>query len=302
MFVDNINYAGKYSFDFFSPALYNNEIFRRFSPFDGVKNSITLPKVSLSGHVVPDSCDFDPAGSITLDPRVLTVCGFKVNEKLCAEDVEASFLSERLRNGANTPVGPEEFTSYILDQLQMTIQNNMQNVLWNGDAGATGGSEYMEQCDGLITMFETDNTVVGITGTTAVTSSNVISVMSTVYAAIPATVKSSGAPLTIFVAQNVADAYKLSQISVTGGLLPTGDKALNFLGIEVVAAPYMPANNIVVCDPRNIAIGTDLLSDMNSVQVIDTRTTLAENAIRIAARWKFGVQYRIGAEIVWYHL
>ena len=301
-FVDNITYCGKNSFDFFSPALFNNDIFSRFSPFDGIKNSMTLPNLTLSGHTVPDSCDFTPAGSITLDPRTLTVCAYKINEKLCASDVEASFLSERLRKGANTPVGPEEFTSYLLDQLQKTIQNDMQNVLWNGNSGATAGADFMEQCDGLITMFgATASTVIELTGA-AVTSSNVIAVLSNVYAAIPAKVKSSAYPVQIFAAQNVIDAYKLSQISLAGGILPTGERALNFLGLELVPAPYMPASNIVAMDPRNVAIGTDLLSDMQTVNVVDTRATLAENAIRIAARWKFGVQYRVGAEIVWYSI
>ena len=300
-FVNNISYTGKYSFDFFAPALFQNDIMSRFSPFDGVKNQITLPNVTLAGHVVPDSCAFSEAGSITLSPRVLAVCGFKVNEKLCKEDIEATFLSERLRLGANSPVGPEEFNSFVLDQLQRRIGNDMQDVLWNGNAGSTAGPAYLNECDGLLVQFgATSSGVLSVSGATAITSANVIAQLSNAYATVPAAVKDSGMPLTIFAAQNIVDAYKIAQINTNGGLLPTGDKALNFLGIEVVAAPKMPTNNMVICDPRNIAIGFDLLSDSQEIRVIDTSETIGESAIRIAARWKFGVTYKIGAEIVWY--
>lgn len=298
--VNNISYCGKFSFDFFSPALFNNDIFSRFSPFEGVKNKMTLPNLSLSGHTVPDSCDFSPAGNTTLDPRDLTVCTFKVNDKICIQDIEPTFLSERLRLGSKEPVGPAEFTDYILDQLQRQIANNMQNLLWNGVAGATSGPEYLAECNGLLTAFGASGSgVLGSTGI-GVTAGNVITVLSNVYSTIPAAVKSSGYPVQIFASQNVVDAYKLSQVNTNGGLLPTGEKALNFLGLEVVPTPFLPANNIVAMDPRNIAIGVDLMDDMQEVRVIDTTETLGENAIRIVARWKFGVQYRIGSEIVWF--
>lgn len=298
-FVNNISYSGKYSFDFFAPALFQNDIMSRFAPFDGVKNQITLPNLTLSGHVTPDSCAFSPAGSITLDPRVLKVCGFKVNETVCKEDIEATFMSERLRLGANAPVGPEEFNNFVLDQLQRRIGNDMQDVLWNGNAGSTAGPAYLNECDGLLVQFGATGAL-SVAGATGVTAGNVIAQLSAAYATIPAAVKDSGAELVIFASQNIVDAYKIAQINTNGGLLPTGDKALNFLGIEIVAAPKMPANNMVIADPRNIAIGFDLLSDSQEVRVIDTSETIGESAIRIAARWKFGVTYRIGAEIVWY--
>jgi len=300
--TNSISYCGKYSFDFFAPALFQNEIMSRFSPFDGVKNQITLPNVVLAGHVVPDACAFNPEGNITLEPRILTACAYKVNEIICREDVEASFLSERLRLGANAPIGPEEFNAFLLGQLQRQIGNDMQNVLWNGNTEGGDIDPYLLQCDGLLAQFGATSPASGVLGLTGggLTAGNVISTFSTIYSTVPDAVKNSGYPIVMFAAQNVVDAYKIAQINTNGGLLPTGDKALNFLGIEVVPTPFLPASNVVVCDPRNIAIGFDLLSDMQEVRIIDTSETIGESAIRLAARWRFGVTYRIGPEIVWY--
>ena len=57
---------------------------------------------------------------------------------------------------------------------------------------------------------------------------------------------------------------------------------------------------MVAANPANIWIGTDLESDWANVLVIDTLETIGEAAVRLAARWKFGVQVGVPAEIVYY--
>ena len=112
-----VNFVGKYSFDFFSAALFDNSVLSEFQIYDGQQNTLQIPRVTISGHTVPDSCDFSAAGSIAMAPATLNVCKFKVNEKICRSEVEPTFLSQRLASGSNGEVAPGDFASYLLNEL-----------------------------------------------------------------------------------------------------------------------------------------------------------------------------------------
>lgn len=297
-FIDNVTYNGEYAADLISPLFFGNTIFTDFTIRDGVKGKITIGKLGISGHVQPDSCGWDQAGSIQLDPRELSVCSFKVNEEFCYEDLEASFLSARLRAGAANSFGPTEFTTKLTSELIDAIGNTMQNVLWNGDAGATSGPPYLNQCDGLIVIAgATGQNVIGLSGT-AISSTNVLAELNRVVVAIPATLKNRGIKPVIYAAQNVVDAYLFSQVNTAGGLVPSGEKIMDFMGYQVKAAPFLPSNKMFAFVPSNVNIGTDLLSDMTSVGV---REIIDERLARVYASWKFGVQIGILAEVVYYY-
>lgn len=297
--TSNITYSGKHSFEFFSAALFDNTILGDFPIFDGVQASLKIPRVTLSGHVVADSCDFSPAGSITLDPVTLSVCSYKVNERICRSEIEPTFLSERLQAGSNNEVAPRDFGTYILNELGGQIGNNMQNAFWNGVAGATTSNPYLNLCDGILTQADEDDTVIDVSGTT-VSVANVEAELAKVFLAIPSNVKSSGKRVIIYVSQNVADAYAVAQGQLAYSLDSTTQKVMRYAGIEMRVAPFMPSNTMFATAVDNIAVGVDLMSDMQEVRVIDTNETLGENAWRIVARWKFGAVIKIGAEAVLY--
>lgn len=297
-FIDNVTYNGKYASELISPVFFDDSILSEFTIRDGVKGKITVGKLGISGHVQPGACGWDPAGNIQLDPRELSVCSFKINEVICYEDLESSFLSEQLRAGSSNSFGPAEFTAKLLSDVQADIAEKMQDVLWNGDAGLTAGPAYLNECDGLLKLFgPTGANVIGLSGT-GITAGNVIAEMQRVVAAIPARLKSRAIKPNIYVAQNVADAYLFSQINTTGGLLPVGEKELNFMGYTVKVANLMPSNKMVAAVPTNIWIGTDLMSDLTSIGVEERPK---EAAAHVWAQWKFGVQFGIGSEIVYYY-
>jgi len=298
MLISNISFNGKDSFDFFSAALFDNSLLSEFQMFDSQQNSLRIPRVTLAGHVVPDSCDFGATGSITLDPAILTVCSFKINERICRSEVEPTYLSNRLPAGSNNDAAPRDFVTYLQNELQGQIGNRMQNVLWNGNSATYSGT-YLGECDGIITQALADSSVIDVVGTT-VSTANVEAELAKVFLAIPANVKSDGKGVKIYASQNVVDAYAIAQGNLAYGLDSASAKEMRFAGIPVVVAPLMPANKMVVTYPSNIAIGVDLMGDMNEVSIIDTRPTLGENAYRVVARWKFGVTYKIGSELVLY--
>ena len=291
-----VNFVGKYSFDFFSAALFDNSVLSEFQIYDGQQNTLQIPRVTLSGHTVPDSCDFSATGSIAMAPATLNVCKFKVNERICRSEVEPTFLSQRLAAGSNNEVAPSDFNSYILNELAGQIGNNMQNVLWNGDTENGALPAYMQLCDGILTTATASGSVRVTATSSAITPANVEGELARVYLSMPANVKSSGKVWKIYVSQDIADAYVIQQGNLAFGLNSTTSKELRYAGIPLVVAPFMPAKTMFATAPDNIAIGVDLTGDWSEVRVIDTLETLGENAIRIAARWKFGVVIKVGAE------
>lgn len=294
-FTNTVSYSGKASFDFFSPALYNNDMLKLFTVIDGVKNSINLPQVSLSGLTTTDACGFTDAGNIALAPRVLTTCSYKINKEICASDLEPGFLSERLRAGSWGAIAPSEFTDYLIDLMTETISNDVQNLMW-GATGTCSGILYELGATGGTTF---SNGVVGVTAAAGVTAGNVIVELGKVYSAVPNNVMSTK-KVVMIVSQEIASAYALAQANVSGGLFMVGQKELNFLGVPMFVAPYLPARRMLALDPANIVIGVDMLDDTQEIKVIDVSDTLGYNAVRLVARWKFGVKTKINAEIVYY--
>ncbi len=296
-FTSTVSYSGKQTYDYFSPALFDNDFLRRFSVIDGVTTSANIPVVTLSGAITTDACNFTDAGNITIAPRVLTTCAYKLNKEICRSEIEPTFLSDRLRSGSMSPATPDDFAQYLVDEMVKQIGNQMMTEMW----GSTGS------CNGLFFQFGgTGGTtfqggVIGVTAAAAgVTAGNVIAELNKVVSAIPDAVLNGAEKPEIYVTPQIALAYKQAQAAVTGGLFMVGDKELNYLGINLVVAPNMPAKRMFATRPSNIFLGTDMLSDMQEIKVIDVSDTLGYAAVRMAARWRFGVQVAIASECVYY--
>ncbi len=95
--------------------------------------------------------------------------------------------------------------------------------------------------------------------------------------------------LLMYVSTNVAKSY---QAALAGGgasglgangfnnQLNVGEKPMNFNGVEIVMCPGMSDNKIVAAQKSNLFFGTGLLSDYNTVKVIDIPASTDGHVLR----------------------
>ena len=294
--TDNTTYAGKDAIEFFSKALLAGGTKDTFRVIPGVKSKIKLPQYD-AGQLIKDAgCSWSPAGEGTLSQKSFEVCDKEFQLELCVTTFEANFLGEYLRPGSNTgEVAPELFTNYMLTQVQKQVQNDLELAIWQGDA--TGSTYPFNICEGLIRKMTGDTTVIDASGTTAVTLSNVISQITNVYSLIPQTVLTNP-DLVIYVSTSIYKLYQQAVAAASSEAFYVGAKEPNFLGIPLVWSAGLPANTMVAGVKSNFLLLTDLLDDYETVTVVPQWNVAAVDTLRIAGRFKFGVDYLVGSEIV----
>jgi hypothetical protein len=296
--TDNTTYEGKDAVDFFSEALLDGVTLKQFRTIPGVKSKIKLPQYDAGSLIKDAGCSWSPAGEGTLSQKSFEVCDKEFQLELCVTTFEANFLGEYLRAGSNTgEVAPELFTNYMLEQVKKKVQNDLELAIWQGDA--TGATYPYNVCDGLIKEMEGDATVIDVTGATGVTLANVIAEITKVYNLIPAEILNNP-NLVIFVGTSIYKLYQQAVAAASNEAYYVGAKEPNFLGIPLVWSPGMPADTMVCGVKENFLLLTDLLDDYETVTVVPQWNVAAVATMRIAGRFKFGVSYLVGSEVVLY--
>jgi hypothetical protein len=296
--TDNTTYQGRDAVDFFSEALLDGTTIRTFRTIPGVKSKVKLPQYDAGSLIKDAGCSWSPAGEGTLSQKSFEVCDKEFQLELCVTTFEANFLGEYLRAGSNTgEVAPELFTNYMLEQVKKKVQNDLELAVWAGNA--TGSTYPQNICDGLLRKLSADTTVIDVSGTTAITLNNVIAEITKVYTLIPQTIIGN-ADLVIYVSTSIYKLYQQAIAAASSEAYYVGAKEPNFLGIPLVWSPGLPTNTMVAGVKTNFLLLTDLLDDYESVTVVPQWNVAAVDTLRIAGRFKFGVDYLIGEEIVLY--
>ncbi len=177
-------------------------------------------------------------------------------------------------------------------------------------ATLVGGSPISGQSFTITVVSGTTFTLGATTTGTATTStcyaqfvnaSNVVEVLTTIYNTTPDEVKHQP-DFVIYVPLHVADAYRVRQASVANGAGSyfSTDKALNFLGKTVQEMPYFNPNTVLAARSSNLYFGTDLEADFNQIQVVDMRSTTADQKIRYRANFASDVNVAYMQEVLIY--
>jgi len=296
--TDNTTYAGKDATDFYSAALLAGPSKDTFRVIPGVKSKIKLPKYDVGNLIKDSGCSWSPSGEGTLSQKAFEVCDKDFQLELCVTTFEANFLGEFLRPGSNTgEVAPEVFTSYMLNEVKKKISADLEVAVWQGSG--TSASYPQNICDGLQMKMLADSDVIDVTATAA-TAANIINSMNAVYNAIPQTIINNP-DLVIYVPTQIYKLYQQAIANASSEAYYVGAKEPNFLGIPILWAPGMGNNKMVAGVKSNFVLLTDLLDDYESVTVIPQWNVQAVDTVRIAGRFKFGVDYLNGAEIVYFN-
>ena len=297
-------YAGEFAGKYIAAALLSGTTLEKglISIKPNVKYKEVIKKIATDDIVKNGTCDFDPTSTLTLTERVLQTEEFQVNLQLCKKDFRTDWEAVQMGYSVYDNL-PPSFTDFLLAHVAEQVAQRIETNIWQG-VNATAG-----QFDGFTTLFAADADVVDVVGT-SVTAANVITEMGALVDAIPAVLYGKE-DLTIYVPQNVAKAYVralggfgASGLGASGieskGTMWYGDQPLYFDGIRVAMVNGLPSNKMVAAQSSNLYFGTGLFSDHNEVKVLDMGDLDGSQNVRVIMRFTAGLQYGIGAEVVYY--
>lgn len=295
--------------DFYSELIFDSKTVKMLaesgSILTKIKNNLKVPSIEIGQVLQEDSCDFTPQGDVTQEDREIYVCKFKINFEECVTELEDTFEATKMAAGAMNSDVPSDLQTYILDKIKMGAANEIETLIWRGDTSVTGNT-LLNLCDGYFKKFLADGTVLDVAATT-VTSANVIAEIEKVHEKIPDILlqkhDDKKIELEIMVSTNVMRAYKSALATSSGDAnfkLNQEIVDVNYKGIKVINMPDFGTNKMVCTFRKNLWFATDLVSDFETLSMIDMRTNTGDDKVRMKGRMMMGVQYAFGKYIVFY--
>ena len=315
--VTSTSYAGEAAAGYIAAALLSaNTLDKKLvTIMPNVKYKSVIQKISVASLVNDASCDFiTNTGSVTIAEQVLTPKELQVNLQLCKQEFVASWEALQLGFSAFDEI-PKSFNDFLVSYVGGKVAEATEQNIWQGTStnGSFAGFQTILSASvaaggatAVLPARVTGGSSTIISG--SVDSTNVVSKLDSIVQTIPATVYGKQ-DLLLYVPTNVAKAFQTAMAgNGASGLgangwnnsMNIGEKPYNFQGIEMVLCPGLSDSNIVAAQKSNLFFGTGLLSDYNSVKVIDMSDIDGSQNYRIIMRFTSGVQFGVGQDIVYY--
>lgn len=297
-------YAGEFAGKYVSAALLSADTIEGggITVKPNVKFKEVIKTLSTNALVKDATCDFADQSTVTLAERILQPEEFQVNLELCKKDFHNDWEAVQMGYSAFDTL-PPSFADFLLGHVAAKVAQKTEETIWTGVTATAG------EFNGFATLLAADADVVDVVGTT-VTAANVIDELGKVVDAIATSVYGKE-DLYIYVSQSIARAY----VRALGGFGASGLGAngvnnagttwfnggdLAFDGVKLFVCSGIADNDMVAAQKSNLYFGTGLLSDHNEVKIIDMADLDGSQNVRVIMRFTSGVQYGIGADIVYY--
>ena len=263
-----------------------------------------VKRIALSGNLFQDaSCDFAADGTVTIDERSINPKRMKINKQLCKKDFDFDWETRSQGPSATEKLAPRVQREMIAAVLGNAAAAN-EVMIWQGVDGA--GSY-----DGFETRFAADAEVIANTTTGAANTdaNNVLDLVGTLLDGVPVAVREMPG-FKIGVAPNVFYALRRAYGGFTGtgnaGINNEGpakawdDTVLPFEGVQVVKCKGMKNNSMVATYSENLWFGTAIMSDFNSVKLLDQEMVDGSENVNFISKFSANVQYGWGGDIYYY--
>lgn len=273
----------------------------------GVKSSIQVPSLADEFFWASNSsCGIITAsGDTTISARNLTVGKIKIEKSWCIADLEAKYTQLLLSPGSqyeSLPGGIDEaFMNFIMGSQGEKVEIALWQSVLNGTA-----VDYTNKFDGLIQIIGAAsgtiqaNASAFITPVTAVSASNIISVLQAIYNAIPVAILDKE-DLKIFIPTEWSRFY---QIALTAANLfafapspdALGEYYLHGTNVKIVPVPGLNGTNkAYALRTSNMFMGVDL---ENEEEELNTWYSQDYDSVFMRMKFKLGTQISQPTEIV----
>jgi hypothetical protein len=299
--INSSTYAGELALPYINAAILSGDTLAKnyVTLKEGVKYKAVMKKLSNAASLVQAaSCDFSQAGSLNLDESVLTVSDLKVNLELCKKEFARDWEASQTGRGFINDVVPANFSDFLIGYAAAKVAENIEFTIWQGDT--TVGSTY-PAFNGFEKIVDVNSTYYRNdwnAGTMAV--GTVIDNLNEVINNLP--VALIGSPETkLYMNRQTAQFYR--QAVAADGYLQQfqaySDFNLQFNGYDIYVCPGISNGTVIAAQPSNMFVGVDANSDFAEVRVVDMTLTDASDNVRMAMRFRVGVQVGVLGDVVY---
>lgn len=290
------NFAGEKASGYLYPAiLAANTIGSGIvTTHENVKYKLNVRNLATTGFLANASCDFVSTGEVALSDVVLEPKELQVNIELCKANFRTQYESLEMRGAITGQEIPASFQEFFIQKNLELIAKDFEVAVWQG---TTDGGSF----EGLEAKLAANATVIDVNNSgTPLSAANIIAELGKVVAAIPNEVYVAD-DFKIIIPISAAKFYIAAQAAL--GYLDkfhVGKTELNFQGIDLVVANGLSNNKMVAARTSDLHFGTNVLTDLAEVRVIDMAETDGSDNVRFVARMTGGTQITNGANIVYY--
>lgn len=298
--INNSTYAGELALPYINAAILSGDTLAKnyVTLKEGVKYKAVMKKLSNAASLVQAaSCDFSQAGDLQLDESVLTVSDLKVNLELCKKEFARDWEASQTGRGFINDVVPANFSDFLIGYAAAKVAENIEFTIWQGTSGAgtyPAFDGFEEIVDVNATHYRNDWTAGAMAvGTVIANLNEVINNLPVALIGSPETKLYMNRQTAQFYRQAVAAQGYLQMFSASE------DFNLQFNGYDIYVCPGISNGTVIAAQPSNLFVGVDANSDFAEVRVVDMTLTDASDNVRMAMRFRVGVQVGVLGDVVY---
>ena len=302
--INSSTYAGELALPYINAAMLSGDTLAKnyVTLKEGVKFKAVLKRLSNAASLLQSGtdCDFTQAGSLNLDESVLTVSDLKVNLELCKSEFARDWEAAQTGRGFINDVVPTNFADFLIGYAAGKVAETIEYTIWQGNTAV--GNTY-RSFDGFEKLINANaGTYANFTWTSpggTMSVSTVIANLNAVIAALPPAL--IGSPETKLYMNRATAQFYRQAVAAQGYLQmfsAASDFNLQFNGYDIYVCPGISAGTVIAAQPSNLFVGVDANSDYAEVKVVDMSMTDASDNVRMAMRFRTGVQVGVYQDVV----
>lgn len=309
--INDNSYAGERLEGFINAAVLAAESISRnlVTPLFDVRGGGLTMNIGrdLANPLATYTCDFSAAEATQLDERKLTLTKLKVDREYCKDDWFSHWLA--YQTGARSAQElPAEFQDWLEAYMVSLIGAAVEKNIWQGNFTPGGAAATQESFTGICEILddEDENVVDLLTaaaGNAAIASfatpADVSHNMQLALNDLPVALRGQYDTVKFIVSGLTYELY-FQDLANKGlaNLYQSADRPVTFLGYEVVIAPGMAENCIILGQCTNLYVGTTANEDLTTFKVKDMSESDLSDNVRFRASLAIGCEVGVPGDVV----
>ena len=297
----NTTYAGELALPYIHAALLSGDTLAKgyVTLKEGVKYKAVLKKLSNVNLVQDFTCEFSDPTELTLEESILVVTDLKVNLEVCKTQFAKDWEAAQTGRGFINDVIPANFSDFLIGYAAANVAQNIEYTIWQGNT-ASGSYQAFDGFEKKVNVNGAWYRAGWTAGTGTMTVATIIENLNQVINNLPDALV--GNPnVKLYMNRQSAQFYR--QAASAAGYLQQFEAStgfnLQFNGYDIYVCPGMSNGTVIAAEPSNLFVGVDANSDFAEVKVVDMTLTDASDMVRMAMRFRVGVQVGILGDVVY---